>query len=112
MIAVCAADRQAARPPNMKRPEQPEVQALLDRHSIIPAPECPPELLAAHRNLIYFIVRAFESDARAAVGLLTAVVEWYRRYDELADGSLDLVGEVGVDERARRRRASGPTHPA
>ncbi len=68
----------------MKQPEQTEIQALLDRHRIVASTECPPELLAAHKNLIYFILRAFESDTRAAVGMLTAVVEWYRRYDELA----------------------------
>ena len=68
----------------MKRPEPAEVQALFDRVGFVPSPECPPELLQAHRSLVYFILRAFLSDARPQAGLLAAVVEWYRRYEELA----------------------------
>jgi hypothetical protein len=69
----------------MKRPEQHEIAAVLDRHHVVPSPQCPPELLGAHRHLLYCILRAFESDPRKAAGMLAAVVEWYRRYDELAN---------------------------
>ena len=68
----------------MKRPDRHEISAPLEKHRIVPSPQCPPELLNAHRSLIYFIVRAFESDPCAAAGMLAAVIEWYRRYDELA----------------------------
>ncbi|HEY0137448.1 MAG TPA: hypothetical protein VGB85_25365 [Nannocystis sp.] len=87
----------------MKRPEPHEVAALLDRHGIVPSPQCPPELLNAHRTLIYFILRAFDSDARAAAGMLAAVVEWYRRYDELA-GAQPVEKDFDYPDGKRRLR--------
>lgn len=68
-----------------RRPEPGEMQALFDRYQFAPAPECPPELLESHRLLVFYLLRAFSSDTRPPAALLTAVVEWYRRYDELAD---------------------------
>lgn len=91
----------------MKRPEPHEVAAMLDRHHIVPSPQCPPELLNAHRSLIYFILRAFESDARAAAGMLAAVVEWYRRYDELASAQPTEKEFEYPDGKVRLRLACG-----
>lgn len=68
----------------MQPAEQEEMQTLFARFGFVPDPECPPQLLRAHTSLVYFLLRAFVAHPRAAVGLLSAVVEWYRRYDELA----------------------------
>jgi hypothetical protein len=66
------------------RPGEQEMQALFEKYGFIADPACPPRLWAAHRSLVYFILKAFEEGERGAAGLLAAVGEWYRRYDEVA----------------------------
>lgn len=69
----------------MQPSEPPEMQALFARHGFVPSPECPERFLRAHRHLVFFILRAYESAPDAPDALLAAVSEWHRRYDELAD---------------------------
>lgn len=81
--------------------------ALFARYGFVPDPACPPELLASHRRLVYLLLRAFAADPRAPAALLRMVVEWYRRYDELADAQPTAQEFATPRGRVRLRLACG-----
>jgi len=83
------------------------MQAMFDRHGFVPSPQCPPGLLEAYKSLVYFILRAFASDVRAVAGMLAAVVEWYRRYDELASAQPAGAAISGQEGQAPPRLQRG-----
>lgn len=95
-------------------PEPREMQALFTRYGFVPDPACPPELLASHRRLVYLLLRAFASGPpsglrpdgpRGPAALLTTVVEWYRRYDELASAQPDQLAFMSEAGQVRLRLA-------
>ena len=98
-------DGRSGTPHALKRPGAAEMQAMFDRHGFVPSPQCPPRLLEAHKSLVYFILRAFASDVRVVAGMLAAVVEWYRRYDELAGAQPTELELQYSDKKVRLRLA-------
>lgn len=92
----------------MQPSEPQDMQALFARHGFVPSPECPERFLRAHRHLVYFILRAFESAPDTPAGLLAAVAEWYRRYDELADAQPREQVFAYSDGKRRLRLACRP----
>lgn len=92
----------------MQPSEPQDMQALFARHGFVPSPECPERFLRAHRHLVYFILRAFESAPDTPAGLLAAVAEWYRRYDELADAQPREQVFAYSDGKRRLRLACQP----
>lgn len=84
------------------------MQAVFDRHGFVADPGCPPRLWAAHRSLVYFILKAYEGGERGAAGLLAAVGEWYRRYDEVASSQPDEQEFPFPEGKVRLRLACKP----